>query len=42
MLMLVRLGDRRTRGNRWLGDLDLVAITLGPYAILLWLFWPRH
>jgi len=41
MIMLVKLDDRERREN-WLSRLYFLAITVVPWAALLWLIWPRR
>ena len=40
VIMLVKLNDREPRKD-WLSNLYFVAITVVPWAALLWLIWPR-
>jgi hypothetical protein len=41
MLMLVNLADPKNN-KRWLSKLGFVLLVIGPWAVMLWLFWPRH
>jgi hypothetical protein len=42
MLMLVSLGSHGGGRQRWLSELAFLAITVGPYVLLVWLLWPRR
>jgi hypothetical protein len=41
VIMLVKFGDNRRRSNR-LSSLGLFAMTLAPWVVMIWLFWPRR
>jgi len=46
MIMLVRLGDdprkRPRKKNAWYSELFFLTITLLPWAVMIWLLWPRR
>jgi hypothetical protein len=39
--MLVKLGDDERRKNR-LSSLTFLVITVAPWVVMIWLFWPRR
>jgi hypothetical protein len=40
--MLVRTEQLRHGRRPWLAEIPLLAITLGPWFIMIWLLWPRR
>ena len=42
MLMLVSVGNPRTRQKQWLQMLLFWVFTLIPFVALIWLLWPRR